>query len=303
MKTKDLLFATFLLATLVLGACGGNAIPSTEAVPVEPTETPAESPLNPSPIPTEAVTPTPTQPAPTRVEFQSADGTLLVGYYYPAAVADAPIVVLMHWAGGDQTDWDKVGLVEWLRNLPQPTAGSVKRAAPLTGVYVPMPQGLSFAVFTFDYRGYGESGGSAVRSKLAEDSIAALHQAGKMEGVDPSRVSAIGSSIGADGAADSCAEFPCVGVLSLSPGSYLGLPYNEAVDLLDENGIPVWCVASEGDWESAPTCKKADGGRYKSIIYPGKAHGTEFLVASSAPADIGRVLLDWLLLIYEIDPA
>lgn len=295
MKIKGLFLFAFLVAPLVLGACGGNETSPIEATPVELTKAPTES-LPPTPIitPTETATPTPTKPDSTRVEFQSADGTPLVGYYYPAAVPDAPIVVLMHWAGGDQTDWNKVGLVEWLRNL-------TSSSAPLSDVYVPMPDGQSFSVFTFDYRGYGESGGNTTRNKLVDDSIAALNQASKMEGVDPLRVSAIGSSIGADGAADSCVVFPCVGVLSLSPGSYLGLPYNGAVDQLDANRIPVWCVASEGDWESAPACKKAGGDRYNPIIYPGNAHGTEFLVGSSSPAGFGQVLLDWLLLVYKID--
>jgi dienelactone hydrolase len=302
MKIKDLLFAALLVAALVLGACGGNAALPTEAASVASTELPTEPPHPTSAIvPTETATLIPLKPDSTRVEFQSADGTPLVGYYYPAAVADAPVVVLMHWAGGNQTDWNKVGLVEWLRNWSQPAAGSAKRAAPLAGIYVPMPQGLSFAVFTFDYRGYGESGKGGPRESFIADSVVALEQAGKMEGVDPSKVSAIGSSIGADGAADSCARFPCVGVLSLSPGSYLGFPYNEAVGLLGESGIPAWCVASEGDYESFPTCNGASGDNFKSITYPGSAHGTAFLMDGEAPQDIGQVLLDWLTLVYEID--
>lgn len=300
MKIKGLFLVTFLVTALVLGACGGNGVRPTESVPTV-ADTPTESLPTPIPAPTETAAPSLTKPDPTRVEFQSADGTPLVGYYYPAAVADAPIVVLMHWAGGDQTDWNMVGLVEWLRNWPQPAAGSPKLAAPLSDVYVPMPDGLTFAVFTFDYRGYGESGGSTTRNKLVDDSIAALVQASKMERIDPSKISAIGSSIGADGAADSCAAFPCVGVLSLSPGSYLGLPYNEAIAQLNENGIPAWCVASEGDWESAPACRKAGGDRYKSIIYPGKAHGTEFLLDEGVPNGIGQVLLDWLRLVYNLE--
>lgn len=70
------------------------------------------------------VLPTPTaEPAlpslsldPQRIEFQTEDGATLVGYYYPAAVDPAPVVVLMHWAGGNQTDWLYVGMVAWLQN-------------------------------------------------------------------------------------------------------------------------------------------------------------------------------------------
>jgi hypothetical protein len=90
-------------------------------------------------------------------------------------------------------------------------------------------------------------------------------------------------------------------VLSLSPGSYLGIQYQTAVERLSESGIPTWCVASDGDWESFPTCNKASGEHFKSIIYPGRAHGTEFLRDGDAPDGIGQVLLDWLLLVYQLN--
>jgi dienelactone hydrolase len=58
------------------------------------------------------------------------------------------------------------------------------------------------------------------------DAKAATDAASQLEGVDSHQVVAIGASIGADGAADSCflhntQATTCVGALSLSPGNYL----------------------------------------------------------------------------------
>ena len=43
-----------------------------------------------------------------------ADGTQLDGIYYPAAFLDAPLVILMHWAPGDQ--YDMAEIAYWLQN-------------------------------------------------------------------------------------------------------------------------------------------------------------------------------------------
>lgn len=248
-----------------------------------PTSTPT---LVPTATPTQPVTP---KPEPTRVEFEAEDGTPLVGYFHPAPADNAPVIVLMHWALGDQTDWTKVGLVNWLQNWPGTQAAA--------GIYPSMPSGVSFSVFTFDFRSYGESGGSFSGSGLVMDAKAAYEKAMTMPGVDASRTSGIGSSIGADGVVDGCAG--CVGALSLSPGNYLGPDYSTEVARLDAMGAPVWCIASEGDRESFPTCKNAAGNLFKPIIYSGNAHGTMLLMEESAPPDIGQVILDWLKEVYK----
>jgi dienelactone hydrolase len=285
MDAKRVWIVPFVIAAL-LTACGGSATPL--PVPVTGTESaPAESPATsapgPSPTPPPAVQPTDGQ----RVEFDSEDGMKLVGYYYPAAIPNAPLVVLMHWANGDQRDWTRVGLVQWLQNRGMEN--------PNPGIYEPMPEGLSFAVFTFDFRGFGESPGKSTfdRPGFLKDARAAVQFARTLSGVDPDRVATIGSSIGADGAVDGCLE-GCLGALSLSHGNYLTRPYAEAVQAAGKAGKPAWCLAAEGDGEAAPTCKGASGTRYFMKIYPGSAHGTRLLMKGSAPEDIGQMILDWL---------
>ncbi len=100
---------------------------------------------------------------PQRVEFQAEDGKNLVGYYYASKYANSPIVVLMHWAGGDQRDWCRIA--PWLQNrldenpaemegCPEPP-GTLPQWDPTW--FPPMPEDASLSVFTFDFRDYGES--------------------------------------------------------------------------------------------------------------------------------------------------
>jgi hypothetical protein len=298
-------FLLYLSAVLLLAsaACG----PVSTSTPAA-TEPPQATELPPT------ATQAPTQPSGTtepplsglpaeaqRIEFQAEDGTDLVGYYYPSKYAEAPVIILMHWAGGDQKDWTKVGLVQWLQNRQEGRAGMSARA-PQTSIYPPMPPGLSFAVFTFDYRGFGESGDSAGFDSQGwlMDSKAAYATAATLPGVDPQRKAGIGSSIGADGVVDGCDG--CLGALSISPSGYLSIPYALAVATIDQAGKPVWCVASENDAEAAPACRSASGEHYRSFIYPGDAHGTIFLLVPDPNLDppIGQVILDWTLLTFGI---
>jgi dienelactone hydrolase len=222
---------------------------------------------------------------PQRVEFKSGDGTLLVGTYYPAKSGPAPVIVLFHWLGGGKEDWQDRGLVEWLRHRGLPNPG-----AP-AGLYPEMPEGLSFAVFAFDYRGHGESGwiNDDPQGWLL-DGLAAIEAARSLPGVDPRRAIAIGASIGADGAVDACGE-GCLGALSLSPDGYLNVAYHHAVAALDFEGKPAWCIASVLDKGCPP---RASGGHYRAVVYPGRFHGMQLLDPGLSP-NVGRVILDFIL--------
>jgi uncharacterized protein len=114
-----------------------------------------------------------TQP-PTRVSFDSG-GVELVGYFYrPAhATGEVPCVVMGHGFSGTQ---DRL-------------VASTERFA-----------GASFAVLTFDYRNFGESGGQPRQLVSIEDQLedrrAAIRFARSLEGVDPERIALWGSSLG-----------------------------------------------------------------------------------------------------------
>jgi uncharacterized protein len=110
----------------------------------------------------------------TRVSFDSG-GVELVGYHYHAAGADghAPCVVMGHGFGGTQ---DRLFV-------------GAERFA-----------GAGFAVLTFDYRNFGESGSQprqlvSIEGQL-EDWRAAIRFARTLEGVNPERVALWGSSLG-----------------------------------------------------------------------------------------------------------
>ena len=317
-----LLLAWAWLALLAVAACGtaeptpgvGEPRPSATSHPADTAKTDAEPSATP-PRPTEAsaeertavptelpATAAPTEPPeefplpPERqpVSFAAEDGQALEGFYYPAAVNPAPVVVLMHWARGDDSSW--VEIAYWLqdRGLGGDTTASEPWLDP--SWFRPMPDGLSLAVFTFTFRGCG--GGSGCQSFEPEgwllDATAAMDTARELEGVDPARAVAIGASIGSDGASDACAD-GCRGAVALSPGGYLNVPFAEAVKALDSGDPPrpVWCLAAEGDRESAPTCVSASGDFYRAILYPGSDHGM-MLIRPGTDPDTLELILEFL---------
>jgi dienelactone hydrolase len=228
----------------------------------------------------------PLPPDPQRVEFQAEDGQELMGTYYPAATNPAPMVVLMHWAPGDQTEWPAIAA--WLQNRGLEIGAG---GAPWldSSWFPPMLEGQSFAVFAFTFRGCVGGCSSFQPEGWLLDAKAAMKTASELDGVDPTRMVAIGASIGSDGAADACGG-GCLGALSLSPGSYLGVGYDEAVAAIDGAGNPAWCLAAEGDETSALACRSATGEQYRMEIYPGSEHGMELIDPDIDPSVLGLFL-------------
>jgi hypothetical protein len=155
-----------------------------------------------------------------------------------------------------------------------------------------MPQDLSFGVLVFNFGNYGSSEAGARPQGWVDDAMAAVGKAAQLEGADPARISTIGASIGADGSVDGCytynmagEEGTCLGALSLSPGNYLTneFTYAEAVEYLDDNGYPVWCLAAENDGPSPGVCASAAGERYQSFIYSGNDHGMFLIQPNMTP--------------------
>jgi len=262
------------LGTVLITACAPVAITtpiSTSAQPLLPSPTPG-TPL----------------PKPQKIEFEAEDHTQLAGFYYPAATPNAPVIVLMHMARGSHKDWESAGLVQWLLNQGIDN--------PHLNFYPPLPKGRSFAIFSFDIRGNGESNGYMIFPDLILDARGAYEQAAKLPGVDPSRIAGIGASVGADGVVDVCTT--CLGALTLSPRSFINSTknlYKNVVDRLDTQGIIVWCLAGKTDTLSAETCASAQGKNYKSFIYEGNHHGTGMLSPDDAPEGVGQVVYDWLM--------
>lgn len=325
---KRSLYAMSILG-LLLGACGGAAPKGTGTQEVveqqEPTSTEVQ------PTETQQITDAvwlsqfpPLPAAPQEVTITTEDGRSLAGIYYPAKVNPAPIVVLMHWAGGDMHDWRAIA--PWLQNRPDETSRVNHSAKPVSLIEGPwldpswFPAILteaSFGVLVFDYNGFGQSPLAPNQDALLKDSLAAVMFASTLEGADPMSILTMGASIGADGAVDGCylfnklvvageAQGQCLGAMSLSPGNYLaGYPtpeftYTEAVVALSEAEHLVFCLAAEGDGESGHVCTEAQADFYTPFIYSGDAHGMMLVdpaLTPSAPvvdANALELLLDLL---------
>ena len=274
----------------------------TATVTEEPTEEPTEES---TPEPTEAPTEEPTEgppaglpPEPQDISFQAEDGQALQGRYYPGAAPNSPLIILMHWAPGNMDDWNEIAF--WLQNRALGGSSSnVGSASWLDPTWFPtLPDGKSYAVFTFNFRSGGREG-------MLLDAQAAFKTAHELEGANSSQIVSFGASIGADGAPDGCFwhnenfGVGCLGALSLSPGSYLTVPYNEVVDKLgaEQPPKPAWCFFATNDAESAGACQSASGDHYRMVECTGGGwHGMD-LVDPARDLNALLLILDWLALL------
>lgn len=301
------LIVSLLIVIILFTACGQ---PTTIPEPGldNPTDAPAatQSPTE-TEVPTEATAvktldPLPAEPQP--VTIISTDGTELKGYYYPAAVNPAPLVVLMHWAVGDMSDWNEVAV--WLQNRgqanPFPNPGSEPWWDPTW--FPAVPADKSYAVLVFTFRGclpFGKGCQSFDREKWLQDAQSTMLFAHGLEGVDPARIVAVGSSIGADGAPDGCEflneQFPgsCQGSLSLSPGGYLTIPYEEIVAEMGHTDppTPAWCLADEIEIAVCETAKGSENSVFNSFMIQGGGHGNDLLKPDLDPLPM-QLILDFL---------
>lgn len=312
-----------LLAALLLAACAPGGEPASDeptatAAPQDPGPT-ATTPPEPDPEPTadnpwqSANPPLPAEPQ--AQTFTTPDGRTLNGWYYPASANPAPLLVLMHWAGGDQYDWWQIA--PWLQNRPAEYTPGQWPGTGLNGAWLDpswfpeiRPE-ASFGVLVFDFSGFGSSPfGGDVPADWLMDAAAALDFAATLEGADPNRLLAMGASIGADGAVDACtllnrqtpAEGTCIAALALSPGNYLGAPFSfsdGAVELADTQHL-VACLTAAGDSESGPVCGDIDHSDVGVFFFEGNAHAMSLIAPqqqAAEPPDAGTVLdivLAWL---------
>lgn len=232
-------------------------------------------------------------PEPQLIPFLAADGFEHTGTYYPGTKNPGPLVILMHWAGGDETDW--AAIAPWLQNrgLPGPENPAPERTWLDSSWFPELGSQTSFGVFTFTFR-YCEGGCTQFDVEgWLQDAYGAMEMARQLPGVDPQQIVLIGASVGADGAVDACMD-GCQGALSLSPGSYLGVDYAEAVTAAEELGAPVWCLAAEDDVPSFAACSNAEGDLYRPIFHPGADHGMSLIKPDTFDPDTMEVILEFL---------
>lgn len=199
-------------------------------------------------------TPTPTVPAPMRVEVQAADGLTLVGDLYNAELdAQTPAVLLMHMYQGRRTDW---------RTL------------------LPALTGAGYHVISVDLRGHGETGGDRDWQAAVGDVQTWLDWMETQPSINPDKIGIIGASIGANLALVGCAnDTHCLTAVALSPGTnYLGVTTTNAIkDLRSRSAL---LVASQTDEPSSSvrTLTALADGEVGLQLYRGGTHGTLLLV-------------------------
>lgn len=226
------LVAVLLIAFAV--ACGGGASKSNDTPDAKASPTPADSAASntkPSTEPTTAASGAVTDEP---VKFETADGVTISGHLYSTAGPKRKVVVLAHEFPTNQKAW---------------TAFAKELA------------GRGVHALTFDFRGYGETGGSKDVAKIDRDLESAVRF---IRSRDYAQVYVIGASMGGTAALKVAARLDLAGVVTIStPASIMGLDASQDVPKIAE---PKLFMAGTRD----------DGGAYAD-----DAHG--FMSASPAP--------------------
>jgi len=185
-----------------------------------------------------------------RVDIVATDGVQLIGHL---AGSEGPGIVFGHMYPADHGSW---------------TAFSQEMAQ------------AGFRTLTFDFRGYGESGGEKNIAAIDRDMEGAYRY---LIGRKIRPVYLVGASMGGTAALIVAARVPVAGVATLSaPLAFRGL---DATQALSKLAMPKLFIASADDLPAAEAVKElaaktADPKLLK--IVPGSAHGTDLLTTAQA---------------------
>jgi dienelactone hydrolase len=207
------------------------------------------------------------------VDIKAPDGTSLKGTYFSAGHS-GPAMLLLHQCNMDRHAWD--GLAEDLASN-------------------------GFHVLTFDFRGFGESGGSkstdpetraAERKKWPADVDAAYEYLTKQNGVDQSRIAVGGASCGVTQSSDLAARHHEVRALTILSGQASDAAKTY---IASDTSLAVFGAASEGDTGAAKGIREAEGASKnpKSVlkIYDGTEHGVPMFAKNP---ELEPMIVTWL---------
>lgn len=156
--------------------------------------------------------------------------------------------------------------------------------------WAPFAQELAdagYAAFTFDFRGYGETGGDEDFDKL-DDDLAAVLQFLRNRGKE--QIFLVGASMGGTASLVVAAAHPVEGVVAVSsPAEFEG---HDAVDAVSRITAPKLFIASQDDTEAIGLEELLDAASepVESELYTGNAHGTNLLQGEHAAAFKARIL-------------
>ncbi len=266
MKRTPLLLLVGIVILALAAACGGSSKPS-------PTNTPSDSPsIKDTPVTsTSAAEPTATAgsgdsgPVSNEpVAFQTPDGVTVHGHLYAIAGPKKQIVILSHDVDGDQTDWTPFA----------------KQLA-LQGI----------AALTFDFRGYGETGGSKDDSKIDGELDTAVLL---LQSRDYPSIYLVGAGMGGTAALKVAAHEDVAGVITLSaPPSIQGLDASGDIATIT---APKLFIAAKDDSDAAGAVQSfmnAAQEPKQSLLVDGSAHGIALLQGSTAD-QVTQAILDFI---------
>ena len=293
-KIIVILLSLFISSCSVLNNQGLSNLEQSET-PLAPSATATEIPeptatLAPTITNTPTITPTVVlDPSPIEIDFSADDGQKLSGIYYPADSNPAPLVVLMHWARGDQEEWTEIAL--WLQNRSMLVrTPDYNRSWKSSDWYPENTSGISIGVFTFTLRECAGVCQNYLPTEWLLDIKAAMTTAAGLTGVDSTRILTAGASIGADGAVNGCVWLnqsglgECWGSFVLSPSSLLTVPFEDVVDDLLQSDPPrlVYCLYGLRDDASVETCRTVPDANLVDYGYI-ENHGFELLQPNQNP--------------------
>ncbi len=293
-----------LILLVAISACntvGENIVESVEEtqtpIPTRITQAPSDTPqpsITDTPSPTDAPSATsvvllPAEPI--EIQFTASDGQELSGLYYPGEASPAPIIILMSWARGNQSEWEEIAY--WLQGrgllVREPDYARTWKSS---NWYPKRILDMPLSVFTFNFRSCeGKDGCQAYQpAEWLLDAQAALETASQLEGVDPTMILTAGASIGADGAVDACTWMNttdlgiCLGSFAISPSSSLTEDFRTAVNglLAQEKQGLVYCLYGSLDDAAQETCGDDAGIRSINLGYI-ENHGLELITFSRSP--------------------
>jgi pimeloyl-ACP methyl ester carboxylesterase len=267
-----LLSATLLLLAALASGCGGDDYTVDTTVPPSTTATTGgtgpsnTAPDDSTPATDDSPATTAANPSGTPVNFTTEDGIALGGHLYGSGNLG---VVLSHMYPTDQTSWTVVA-----ERLAQE----------------------GYLVLTYDFRGYGESGGSKDIAHIDRDVSAAVKYLRFAGGSD---IVLVGASMGGTASLMASTTFQTMsswrlaGVVTLSaPVEFEGL---SATDSVPQLVVPLLFIAAEDDVgaEGARKLEELSGNKGDLQIVPGSDHGTDLFSGAQA-GTVWQLLLDFL---------
>jgi esterase/lipase len=246
-----LALSILLFIAVALLACGGGSDApddSTDSpdVKVSPASTAAADKPAGEPTPSGAV-------SDETIRFETADGVTVVGHLYSSGGPKRKVVVLAHEFPKDQKAW-----TPFARELATKGVDAL----------------------TFDFRGYGETGGAKDVTKIDRDLESAVRF---IRSRDYAQVYVIGASMGGTAALKVAARLDLAGVATLSaPDAFMGLDARTDVKSVAEAKLFLAARSDDGAPASADFFSQNSTGAKAVQLFDGSAHGTELLSGSIA---------------------